>query len=295
MSRRFIIIPAIALDMPDLKANDLKILCAIGAHTDRAGWCNLKQQTIADRAGFSRSYVCKRLKVLEDDLGLIEQHHQTRSHRGQVASHYRLIFDIDVPPDDDVIDAEIDARADVPLEHTGGADVFTANTPDVFTANTPMNGVLFNDLEQEVTPAREVEPKTKAEDITARVLKSYAILSDRFGLPKVRVFNNARRTAIKARFIEVGKDETVFGELFNKIAASDFLTGQATDFKADLDFIFAPQSFAKILEGRYDNTRKTGGRDAERKSTTRGSRRPKSELEKNGTRRRDAMRRNARE
>ena len=293
MSRRFIIIPAIALDMPDLKANDLKILCAVGAHTDRAGWCTLKQQTIADRAGFSRSYVCKRLKVLEEELGLIEQHHETRPHRGQVASSYRLIFDIDVPPDEDEIEAEIDARADVPSEHTGEADVSTANTPDVITANTPKNGVLFNDLYDDEGAGATDEPEKPKGDITDRCLKSYGILADRFGLQKVRVFNAARRKAIKSRFIEIGKDQDVFAELFNKIAASDFLTGQSTDFKADIDFIFSPSGFAKILEGRYDNNNK-GGSHAERKPSSRPYSGPKSQLERNASRRRDAMRRNAR-
>jgi hypothetical protein len=41
--------------------------------------------------------------------------------------------------------------------------------------------------------------------------------------------------------------------LFRKVAASDFLCGRKTDWRADLEWLLEPKHFAKLIEGGFDN------------------------------------------
>lgn len=88
--------------------------------------------------------------------------------------------------------------------------------------------------------------------------------------PRVKVLSDARRSAIKARWIEASKLNCApFGyatkaeglaawrEFFGICAESKFLTGLSPPmpgkpaFVADIDFIFSASGFAKTLENKY--------------------------------------------
>jgi uncharacterized protein YdaU (DUF1376 family) len=87
---------------------------------------------------------------------------------------------------------------------------------------------------------------------------------------RMKVLNAARKSAMKARWNEAAKlDCEPFGyttqaagieawrQFFTVCAESKFLTGRATPspgkpaFEADIDFLFSPSGFAKILENKY--------------------------------------------
>lgn len=88
--------------------------------------------------------------------------------------------------------------------------------------------------------------------------------------PRLKVLNESRKAAIRARWKEASKfDFKPFGynsrsegvekwqQFFEVCAESDFMTGKSQPspgrkvFKADIDFIFSPSGFAKILENKY--------------------------------------------
>lgn len=89
--------------------------------------------------------------------------------------------------------------------------------------------------------------------------------------PRCKVLNNARRASIRQRWREASTMWTVlpFGyesqpdgltawrKFFEVCADSDFLTGKvpgrngAPPFVADVDFLFSPSGFAKVLENKY--------------------------------------------
>lgn len=81
------------------------------------------------------------------------------------------------------------------------------------------------------------------------------------GNPRVKIFNTRRKSAIKARAAEHPKFKTLEGwvELFEYIRTVDFLMGRKNPspgrrvFMADFDFIIAPESFVKIVEGKYED------------------------------------------
>lgn len=88
--------------------------------------------------------------------------------------------------------------------------------------------------------------------------------------PRVKVLNDKRKATIRARWKEAAKfDFEPFGyatrsqgldcwrTFFEVCAESDFMTGKVAPpqgrklFIADIDFIFSPDGFAKILENKY--------------------------------------------
>lgn len=88
--------------------------------------------------------------------------------------------------------------------------------------------------------------------------------------PRCKILNNARRAAIRQRWREAASlPAKPFGystqqdgleawrKFFAVCAESDFLTGKvpgrngAPPFVADVDFLFSPRGFAKVLENKY--------------------------------------------
>lgn len=70
-------------------------------------------------------------------------------------------------------------------------------------------------------------------------------------LPRVEKITEARKKAINARIKEYSL-ETI-GEVFRKVADSDFLSGRKGDWRTTFDWIFVPANFIKILEDNYKN------------------------------------------
>ena len=70
-------------------------------------------------------------------------------------------------------------------------------------------------------------------------------------LPKVKTINQTRRGRIDKAQAQLG--DMTFTELFNRVEASDFLTGRVKTWRADFDWILKPENLTKIIEGSYDN------------------------------------------
>lgn len=126
-------------------------------------------------------------------------------------------------------------------------------------------------LNAEIRKATAQAGETEAVSLhcpVARIVSAYHELMP--GNPKVKVLNDKRKRAITARWREAAKltckpfgYATVDAGLkawrafFAVCAESDFLTGKAKGkpgqppFIADIDFLTAPESFAKCLENKY--------------------------------------------
>lgn len=78
-------------------------------------------------------------------------------------------------------------------------------------------------------------------------------------LPRVTVVNDSRKRAISARWREVVTADKLdrqggldfFAWYFGMVSQSKFLTGKAKDWKADIDFLFNPSKFPRVIEGFY--------------------------------------------
>ena len=91
---RYSLFAARAVFDPRLTATDVRVLAALGTYTNKQGWCNPKQATVAIRVGVSRTTVTASMKRLVE-TGYLEIKHQVIAGRGQCASNYRVILDLD--------------------------------------------------------------------------------------------------------------------------------------------------------------------------------------------------------
>lgn len=85
-------------------------------------------------------------------------------------------------------------------------------------------------------------------------------------LPMITTITEKRKSAIKARISEHGKQSVM--DVFNKVLESSFLLGgNNKNWKCDFDWIFKPTNFIKILEGNYIN-KQNGRNDRETNQET---------------------------
>lgn len=75
-------------------------------------------------------------------------------------------------------------------------------------------------------------------------------------LPKVEKLTDSRKRHIKARSKDLMKSKEDWVNLFERVNASDFLSGRSANWRANFDwFVDSPTNMAKVLEGNYDNRR----------------------------------------
>lgn len=79
-------------------------------------------------------------------------------------------------------------------------------------------------------------------------------------LPQVRVWTDARRRALQARWRESRERQDVgwWRDFFGYVAQSSFLTGRGhggngRSWQCDLEWLINPGNMAKVIEGRYED------------------------------------------
>lgn len=145
---RFSIIPARAVYDSRLSPHALKVLCALGVHSDKSGWCYPSLKKIGALIGCSRQTVSGHISILVR-LGYIESRIQKRDDGGQSSNLYRILMDVGDP------ETASDLTGGDGLEPTGGAgpeptggdgqlfDTITSHTNDPINdpyRNTPLSG-----------------------------------------------------------------------------------------------------------------------------------------------------------
>ncbi|MCM2292279.1 hypothetical protein NAC44_08055 [Allorhizobium sp. BGMRC 0089] len=103
---RFSIIPGWIVTDPRLRGRDLQILCLLGRHTDKQGWCRRSQVKMAAELECGRSTVQDSLNRLID-IGVVERHVVTVNDGRDTAHLYRVIYDRE-PPQGYALDADQD-------------------------------------------------------------------------------------------------------------------------------------------------------------------------------------------
>ena len=145
---RFSIIPARAVYDSRLSPHALKVLCALGVHSDKSGWCYPSLKKIGALIGCSRQTVSGHISILVR-LGYIESRIQKRDDGGQSSNLYRILMDVGDP------ETMSDLTGGDGLEPTGGAgpeptggdgqlfDTITSHTNDPINdpyRNMPLSG-----------------------------------------------------------------------------------------------------------------------------------------------------------
>lgn len=89
---RFSIIPGWIVTDPRLKGRDLQVLCLLGRHTDKHGWCIRSQVKMAAQLDCARSTVQASIDRLVD-IGVLEKHVEESPSGRDSAHSYRVIYD----------------------------------------------------------------------------------------------------------------------------------------------------------------------------------------------------------
>jgi hypothetical protein len=73
-------------------------------------------------------------------------------------------------------------------------------------------------------------------------------------LPKAKAMPEQRKTYIRARWRDDPKYQNLewWEKFFRYVDGNDFLRGDRTNFKANLDWLMRPTNFVKVIEGNYD-------------------------------------------
>lgn len=142
--------------------------------------------------------------------------------------------------------------------------------PDPKTDPESGSGVLEDsDSRPLPLPRTRERPTYDGKEFHEQVIAAYHELLPE--LPAVKVWSMKRRQALNARIRERCKDgkpaDTVeyWRKLFESVAASDFLCGRVApnpgreSWRPDLEWLLRPENFAKVIEGRYSNARRTNG------------------------------------
>ena len=122
---------------------------------------------------------------------------------------------------------------------------------------------LTNNQSKEAKASPDLgKPKSAPACPVAEIVEMYNTMLPM--LPAVSVVNDSRKRAIAARWREVVTTEKMdrqqglefFQWFFKMVKDSKFLTGKTKDWKADLDFLFNPSKFPRIVEGAYHEDKK---------------------------------------
>lgn len=118
------------------------------------------------------------------------------------------------------------------------------------------------ELEKEIETEKEKEGE-KEKDLSSDAFASdpvpYSKIQSLFNelcpsLPKVMKMTEARKKAIKARWLEYGKDINVFVRLFKETESTPFMKGEnGRNWRASFDWLMKPDKMARTLEGNYRN------------------------------------------
>jgi predicted transcriptional regulator len=183
---RFSIIPAGAVTDRSLEPRDLQVLCLLGRHTDKAGWCTRSQVRMAQELDCSRGSVQNSLDRLSG-AGWIEikRRDVEVEQAGKQPSRsyaYRVLLDRDdyafesvtKDADDDATESHAENASDeagcqpvgtpLPTEQHPGAN------PCVGTRANPYDGTKNDPLER---PPLERERDARARDRKARFLVAF--------------------------------------------------------------------------------------------------------------------------
>lgn len=122
---RFSVIPAAAITDQSIEPRALQVLCLLGRHTDRAGWCSRSQVRMARELGCGRSTVQRALDQLYD-AGYVQRRRAAgdadEGKQPSASFRYRVVLDVDDGGDYDGDDgADAEAASSEIASHAGDA------------------------------------------------------------------------------------------------------------------------------------------------------------------------------
>ncbi|MGP1569193.1 MAG: hypothetical protein ACTTHM_10745 [Peptoanaerobacter stomatis] len=136
------------------------------------------------------------------------------------------------------------------LNETNNISILTnTSSSDLDTVPTHADEIKIDGLAEDVNSEKE-----NMDDVmfnNAKIIyEAIEYLWNSLGLTKIQGINNARKTMLKARFKEYGKDS--FDKCIENIKKSSFLRGQNKNgWTITFDWLIRPNNYVKVLENTY--------------------------------------------
>lgn len=246
-------IPNTLLDRTDLDVYEHRAMMIIARKT--MGWGKqtdgIPHSQFMDAMQSSKHTVIKAIGSLESK-GLIEVVRSQRFHGKQGWNQYRFT--------DAVVNEanpHLQSAPDAPRNTQSAPDAPRQSAPDApcsqlqsaRRAHSKETLILSKETHSKETHSKDNAAKATSVSVQQVVDLYHEILP---GLPSVLKITDARRRAITARIHDDLKTPSEWRVFFSRVGRSDFLTGKADNFRADLEWLCKPSNFLKVLEGRYD-------------------------------------------
>lgn len=153
-----------------------------------------------------------------------------------------------------------EATADITPIYSGYNGLITEVAAEIHQQNQcPSIEPLKEPINTPLPPKGGSEPKPKSDKLVAT--EAYLAFNDvalRLALPQASKLTDKRQKSITARIREFGIDG--WHKALANLGKSKFLTGKTHHgFRADLDFICQPTSFAKLHDGGYTDAQQQPG------------------------------------
>lgn len=250
----------------NLPALDKIVLLCLADHANADGRCWPSITRIGSRCGMSRASVMRALRALMSGGYIVVEQGLGRLNRYIIQATTLEPFpdSNQCPTATGISGRQVSVRSSTGVPQQ--PDPLLIDTGPVADSNP--NLPRTNQEPSKNPPAVRVRHKSTAKipPFHLEVIASYHDLCP--GLPQVKIWTRERRKALDARIAErvangKGADTTEYWRsFFNAVAASDFLCGRSSDFRADLEWLLRPSNFAKVIEGKYDRTKSTNGAHA---------------------------------
>ena len=210
------------------------VLIKLADNANDLGECWPSHQHVADQCEISRTSVRNHIRALEK-MGLLIVEHR-KGPKGSTSNIYHL-----------VLNGCQQVTRGVSADDTGGiAGDDTGISHSFESVNEPKTS-----LSPEGDDVRSIN-KCQQQDV---IELWHKILPE---LPRVRVWNDARQKALRARWkekdLEGNSGDTIeyWKDLFEYIRKCPWLMGKnPRDWKPTLDWVLKPANYAKIIEGNY--------------------------------------------
>ena len=243
-------IPNTLLDRTDLDVYEHRAMMIIARKT--MGWGKqtdgIPHSQFMDAMQSSKHTVIRAISSLESK-GLIEVVRSQRFQGKQGWNQYR-ITDAAV----NEANPHLQSAPDAPRHAQSAPDAPRQSAPDA--PSEPLQGARRAHSKETLISSKETHSKEKQNEAKASSM-SVGEVVDLYheilpSLPSVLKVTDARRKAITARIHDDLKTPSEWRVFFSRVGKSDFLTGKADNFRADLEWLCKPSNFLKVREGRYD-------------------------------------------
>jgi len=241
---------------PRLATGTTRTVFSFLAHVhndEKGGHSFYSYKQMADRCHISRKTAIEHCSYLEQCKLLKVKRNKSEDGLKNERNHFYLIFKTQYSSGDHVQEHDYSESGVVTSGDQGG----NVRLLGVVTSGDPKQEVkqeknIYTSSENDECVGNVAEKKSAYDPVPYEdILATYAkILPDN---PQVRKLRPKRKKAIKALWNDDEKHQNLdwWERYFKYVSNIPFLTGEVTDFKANIDWLVNLDNFTQIIEGKY--------------------------------------------